>query len=275
VNDISDAARLKLGRAQKHLEEIEELLAGFDQIRPHAVAHSVEGKPKKHFYRLWLADQPNLIAPDPQLAIVMGDFLNNVRSALDYMMIAIAPRSRRKKLLYFPIFSEDFREECATSGPKLERLRDARTHWDSWTKGIDPLAKAYLLDIQPFSHPPDASSGLTIDDNVFLMLVRLNNADKHRELVSFASGFSLSRVLVTDEGVTTEYLPALPLDQHAGKDGAPIFVSEREVQVNAEGTIAVVVRGRKKRTYQVPRAPRMILDWVRGTVVPDLEPFAL
>jgi hypothetical protein len=79
----------KLDRARHHAAELRLLVArtldpaGFTFIR------DVDGSPNRCVFRAGRVPQV-----DPELALVLGDFLTNMRAALDYLAWQLVRRSR-------------------------------------------------------------------------------------------------------------------------------------------------------------------------------------
>ena len=113
--------RLKLYRADKHLSEFWWLIGSLGERREYPVIETM--KPEKNDTR-W-EYQLDLSAVEPAselLPIVIGDYLFNVRSALDHLIVAIAPRKKRYKVS-FPIYGRDPLARHQSSG--LYRDADA------------------------------------------------------------------------------------------------------------------------------------------------------
>jgi hypothetical protein len=181
---------LKVQRAEQHFAQLKELLAPNQKVRPYDVRESFDGKTNEYVYRAFAAEQP-----DPWLAIVAGDFFNNIRSALDHVRAALVPTGRRRDG-YFPIFDEDFRERCACCGEQLERNRKTEDRWNAYSQGMPKEAIAFILDRQPFMVGDDPEA--RADRHALKILNALTNADKHKSLVVLASGIQIKSVEVTD-----------------------------------------------------------------------------
>src|SRR4051812_26862537 len=95
--------RLKLRRAYEHLDELNEMLKILGQSRPYLVEESVkrDRRGPEWTYRLF-----SLPEPDAYLPVILGDFMFDVRSALDHIAVANVP-TRRKDRASYPIFTVD------------------------------------------------------------------------------------------------------------------------------------------------------------------------
>ncbi len=145
-------------------------------------------------------------------------------------------------------------------------IRDRRL-WDQYTKGMPESALTYIDDIQPFRRT-------NVEDNSLAILARLHNADKHRELTPVVQGLAPTWIrvggdvrpnisgLVVRNGAEVARIPGpLPLV-------AP-------VDVEAEGSLKVAVRGGRNRLCRLPSVCETILGYVEERVVPDLEIFVV
>jgi len=130
--------RLKVARAQKHLGDLQEMLADYidgDPYRAELVSPS-NRNPTQWKFILDITQEP-----DPSLSVVFGDFLFDMRSALDHIAVALAPRNRKYKAS-FPISSKD-----AVTKPDAAE-RDAFT---CKTKGMPDDAVAIIEREQSYN----------------------------------------------------------------------------------------------------------------------------
>lgn len=152
---------------------------------------------------VWRLEIP--LVDDPSLAVLVGDILFNVRSALDHLAVGLIPSALRRtrhimRSVQFPIFTCDIDERDPLTGHHLHR--DQRRLWDRQTRGFaTPTAQAAIKWHQPYQF---LSKGLDPRDSSLAILRALQNADKHRQLVVVARGirdpvsyFSHSNGLVT------------------------------------------------------------------------------
>ena len=95
------SVELRLERANLHLSELERLVNLYTAGRPYAVSHSIEGEFAEHVYKLQFTGRP-----DEHISVVVGDFLHNLRSALNYLMVGLVPSARKRKTQY-PLFDKD------------------------------------------------------------------------------------------------------------------------------------------------------------------------
>jgi hypothetical protein len=258
VRNPSDSWWLKTKRGEERLEELKGLLAPYDRSRPYDVTCEVDPETKHYIYRAWAKE-----SADPWIAVVLGDFLFDLRSALDHMMVALVPEERRCSA-YFPIYTKNIWERDEASGAYLKRHKSARKRWHKLTDGLDPMIVQYLYSNQPCNVPHAEHDALSL-------LARLNNADKHRELTAIAAHFKDPVVTITDGGGTRTLDPIHP-DQTLG-NGGKICESPLEVEVKAEGALVVGASGGSQWEYGLPVTAEHILAHVGGEVLPALDIF--
>jgi len=253
--------RLKLNRAQVHLDELSDLLLPYGEAHEYRITETVEQKGILS-YRAW-----SRVIPDPLLAVILGDVLFNVRSALDHLAVALVPK-KREYSASFPILTID---------PDLAHPEDvegdaARQRvWKKATTGMSSAAVAIIRSNQPFSIAPAPElSYVTLipDDAVLALLSRFQNADKHRRLITTVHSLDLAAISVR-LGTGEILSPSIPklLPNQSAKDGAVVFRSETEVHVQAKGTtkIAAGISKNKGGPYrQLPEFPVELLRTVEG-----------
>lgn len=153
---------------------------------------------------------PNVLI-DQRIDTVAGDFLYNIRAALDYTVYALAlnatPRltDKERGKLQFPIVSrrvEDFDSQ----------LRQGRL------KGVGSLAQAQIKRLQPYPRRRETRTKAEIEIAWGLgELARFSNIDKHRRLhvVQWISS-------LTSIGIPKIGQPKVTRHQPPYGDGAPV-----------------------------------------------------
>jgi hypothetical protein len=250
--------RLKLERADKHLDELYELIDPLRGRREYPVVESMERyrNAMVWVYRLDLAS----VAMSERFPIVFGDYLFNVRSALDHLAVAIAPRKRRHSVS-FPIFTEDPLARDERGGDYLHAEKARK--WLSITKGLPDECVAQLTTLQPY-HPHGLPGERYAPKNHSLtILSALQNADKHRELVPALTG--LSQTEATIAGEVSGVVPTL-------RDGAVLVRAEAKMEVKVESAASVGVGG-DDTVWNIDEFLARIGAFVRDEVLPRLEPF--
>lgn len=270
MRNSDDSWWLKVKRAQKHRDDLERRLAPYEIVRPYEIRESFDRQAKRYVYSAWI--DRAAVPVDPQIAILMGDFLVNLRAALDHMRVALVPNSRKGKG-YFPIFTEDFTERCPTCGLKKPNAEREAERFASFVKGMDQMAIDYILARQPFQTGGDPT--VLAERSVLSVLNALANADKHRQLVTLASGIRLHEVRVTEpDGTMTIATVTDHAAMRLGEDGAHVHVSPHKVKVEAEGTVVVAVRGGAEGDrLSLPDICDHMLQWIGGEILPALDMF--
>lgn len=234
---FTDSWWIKLGRARLHLEDIESRVQEVVGPNPQQGRVTVEHTPKGWRYRLSLS-----ITEDEWLPVIIGDFLFNVRSALDHLAVAHVP-SRRKRDAQFPIFTDNLWEQSSEESLGRERER-SREKWSRYTCGMAPK----VLEVVTLAQPYQAiHKGESPDNHALAILSAFQNADKHRELTIVAHGLHNPTGSATFPDGTVETFPALSHDQML-TDGAVIVTTDVEAKVQVSGTAKVAMaRGRGRR----------------------------
>jgi hypothetical protein len=114
------------------------------------------------------------------LAIMLGDFIHNLRNALDHIVWA-ASLPKYRSHAAFPVAFEDLWELDA-DGQLTVKHAEARHNFETAVKGLDPRAIALVIAAQPY-HVRDQAHRWT-----YGIISRLENADKHRRLIAVGAG---------------------------------------------------------------------------------------
>jgi hypothetical protein len=153
-------ARLKVARAAEHLARLEAIAADYLSSNPFTLGYRYDVATAEHVALL-----QELAPPPPSMALTTGEFVQSLRTALDYLVAALincatgAPPPEDSKF-EFPIFLNSKDYESA----KRKKL-----------VGVDPEDVTLIDSLQPFTAAEPAKHPLW-------MLHRLNIADKHRSL---------------------------------------------------------------------------------------------
>jgi hypothetical protein len=179
-----DGARLKVIRAQEHLDGLNAEVGMYLDQQPQEVRSQPERAPQ----HTWLPHtyvMPPIIPsdPPPRLSIIIGDCVTNARAALDYIMWELADRHFKprldivnrkgdKHLAAFPILTKNAFQTCSKCLAKRKIPADAITELER--------AQPYNAGYEPL-----------------LWLNELVNRDKHRALL----------LTVTEIDLTVELRP--------------------------------------------------------------------
>ncbi len=252
ARDFSQADwRLKFRRAEHHFKELEANICSYCDGHFYEAERASKGDqdPDIWLYVLRITKQPG-----PEIALPMGDVVHNLRAALDYLASALAPEGAYTT---FPILTDD----------------ETRTRFDHLVRGMASEAVAIIEELQPRVADEPHLHPLAV-------LSRLDNADKHRNLVL---GVPAIRD-VSSEMCTFGSDPAHTWEQPLCYDGAEVakfgfrpgfpVPNESEVYVHVCGTPLVTVEiGLKDGYVEVMPALRWLLDSVPTEIFDVLEPF--
>lgn len=170
---------LKYKRAEKHMVDIKREAERYASSNPYS------------FTRIKLSDSENKIVgrfqiteePDPMITVILGDFVHNLRSALDYIVVACVPKKRRYNASFPIIFEDIFAKD--KSGNFVVNDSKRRDSFNSAIEDIHPEARAFIISIQSYQF---SDMGIPPDVLSLGILSRLENADKHRQLITIGCG---------------------------------------------------------------------------------------
>lgn len=161
ITPTLEGVYVKLARARFHARDLIARTSALVEDDGSVFRREFDGDPSKYVY--WI-DRIPVIEPD--LSAIVGDFLTNMRAALDHLYFQLPLLENRcgSENDNFPI---RFREPTGDSGNPRPLS----------TNGItDQRVRDALIAVQPYSHPGPATNGLHI-------LNTLVNTDKHRLLL--------------------------------------------------------------------------------------------
>jgi hypothetical protein len=169
VSGPLDAVRLKLHRAQEHANVLRSEIEAFLWREPHGSRAEIDADANELLVRAFVREQP-----PASWGPILGDFVHNLRSALDHLAIALVlsndPRADITRNS-FPLFENDPNREDATA--------EERKRWKRLTKGMTAEQIAEIERYQPFNYPVDPGNVSTLT-----ALGNLSNIDKHRGLIA-------------------------------------------------------------------------------------------
>jgi hypothetical protein len=166
---------LKIQRAEKHMVDINQEAMRYAESHPYTLQ------------RIRFLDSDDTIwgrfritkQPDPMIAIMLGDFIHDLRSALDWVVVACSPRKHRYKA-GFPILSKDIFAKNTDGNFMFGETE--RKSVEACLGGLCPEARAYVMRLQPYH------LGTSTHRAILGLISRLENADKHREFITIGCG---------------------------------------------------------------------------------------
>ena len=167
MNESLESARLKLCRAKVHLEALNAKVAVFIEGRPYAFFVDVNADKTEHVFRIQILEDPN-----PTIPVVLGDYIHNLRSALDNLAWSLALKSSGGKLARFDKGQVAPRH---ISFP-IHRNAGAFVQAEFW-QYVHPRYLGAIQDFQPYNgtYKDPLTHPLT-------RLQKLSNIDKHRSI---------------------------------------------------------------------------------------------
>jgi hypothetical protein len=267
---------LKVKRAQYHMVEIRRAVRDYSAMNPYEV---VRIRQKQRYrnrwrYKLVFTEQPNAM-----IAVMLGDFVHNLRSALDHAVVACSV-PRFQKRASFPIAYKNIWARDA-SGDYLIRDDEGRESFARAIEGLTSEARKVILRAQPYMA---GSGGEHADRDIIGVLSRLENADKHRQLIIISNilqapylDFIIGGKSIQGPRQSTkrEFLHADTVIINFTSDSD---LDESEVQVECRGTAVVSIkvtgiRGNEPLwDYALADTLLGALRYVRG-LLRQLEPF--
>ncbi len=207
---------LKVKRAQKHMVDIERAAKDYARLHPYEFTRVRDADLKGQVvYEVRITEQP-----DPMIAIMLGDFVHNLRSALDHIVVACVSKKHHGSagfpIVLDPIWNQD------TKGEFVLKDDDARERFASAIEGLPERALAIVEGAQPY-HSARGSHHDPIG-----IISRLGNADKHRRLITIGGGV---KNLVITATIRNKPEPGeLPLfdDRKFAKDNTTISIDIRD-----------------------------------------------
>lgn len=210
--------------------------------------------------------------PDPMIAIMLGDFIHNLRSALDWVVVACSPRKHRFKA-GFPIISKDIFAKDANGDFVVDDTE--RQHFETALQGLCPEARAIVVGLQPYH------MGTNSHRAILGLISRLENADKHRELITIGCGgrdiranliipnfpreIELPDVLATGE----DFLKDNTLVRYVIPPKVLSYVHPAEVDVHLVGTVKVLVKVARASGDQAPNF--YLIDSIMGMALSEVK----
>ena len=126
------------------------------------------------------------------IAVMLGDFVHNLRCALDYVIVACVPPQRRKSASFPILFTNIFAKD--KDGKFVVDDADGRADFETAVHGLHTKARTIVTDMQPF-HAGNERHRHTLG-----LVSRLDNADKHRRLTVAGAGVANITATVSVRG---------------------------------------------------------------------------
>lgn len=175
MSGLLEDYRRKRGRANKHLQEIERAVHAYAEADDIIVGGKFHDSLGKHVFEVPLRK------PNPEMALMIGDCVYDLRASLDYLVTAWvrAAGNAESSSTEFPIYSVPMTRP-------VHDVEEARARWSTDPDGLlarklhgtPPETKTLLERLQPFFGAP----ALDPSNHPLALLKALSNRDKHRRL---------------------------------------------------------------------------------------------
>jgi hypothetical protein len=211
--DAYERLSAKIVRANLHIRDLQTASDAFLGPNPYGVLEEHDTQTREFIYRV--TRMPDV--PDPIRAI-LGDAVNNLRSALDHTAWAFGERCvppiKDERDIYFPIHD---------SATKYEAFKTRRIVQDLWRGAIDVLDQ-----IKPYKGGSD----------LLWKLGELNNRDKHRLLIAVASVNNARTMTMTElEKARESWTGERPKEVFIPADLAHIVPSDMPTRILKTGDV--------------------------------------
>lgn len=157
-----DSASLKIDRASEHLEAMKKVVGSLASTpNSYELVEDGKGKEKIHF----------LIQPPPQITILAGEIVYQLRSALDHLAFELVKVNPMDITL-----PTDWETKCCFPlWLNVHKKRPIYNCFDHVLPGISKTAFAFIEGVQPYRSGPGPH-------NAMRLIAKLSNIDRHRYL---------------------------------------------------------------------------------------------
>jgi hypothetical protein len=190
---------LKLAWAEKHIETFRQTIEAYEARDPRPLDVRIEGQQLddgSEEYELYAIVREQ---PPQELALIVGDVVHNVRSALDHLVYALSsPEAQESRDTQFPIFTE--RGAFERRGVSM-------------IESITGPERTLIENVQPFAHSVEP------DNDPLEILRRLSNMDKHRLPVPTVTALQEQATWVATDNADLHFTSVA---REAVQDGDPI-----------------------------------------------------
>lgn len=189
---------LKFCRAEEHLTAFKVELATYFQSKPMKAIPQPQTDPLREPFAIAL-----LQAPPGSLSLTFGDFIHNMRSTLDHLVMSLAVDNGADaydKTIQFPICDSPNRYFGGTdkkTGNRPAKPKRGTGRYDVRT--LRPAEQTFIEGLQPYNR---GQNSWTLTQLQFL-----DNMDKHRNIIS--TKFVPSAMFATS-GVDIEWVEPVP-----------------------------------------------------------------
>lgn len=238
----------KLKRAETHIQALYGEINDFINSKPHKIVEDKDLERGKYEARIEVLREPD----DPAWGVLLGDFIHNLRSALDHLVWQLVRLNNKRPSAEncFPIESTGTKYWCA----RKDGRPSAR---DGALRGVSDEHRAIIDGAQPYRR------GQTADSHPLAIIKMLSNIDKHRlvhpTFVAILPPDPAELELISVEnGVAHIEFDSGPL-----KDGAPIIratLDPPNAKVNMKGELPIAIGFGEKRPVRAAALVHFLSD---------------
>jgi hypothetical protein len=189
---------LKFGRAKEHLAAFQVELATYFKTKPMTAIPQPKTDPRREPFAISISQ-----SPPGSLSLVFGDFIHNVRSTLDHLVMALALDNGADpydRTIQFPICDDPdrfFGKPNAKTGAR-PKIPPGGTGGNN-IRALRPPEQAFIEGLQPYNGAKNSW--------ILAELQFLDNMDKHRNIIG--TKFVPSAMFATP-GVEIEWVTPVP-----------------------------------------------------------------
>jgi hypothetical protein len=211
-------ARLKLLRALKQCNAVNDCIAEYAAREPYLIAPDADGKQKFN-----ITEEPPL-----DIVILLGEIVYQFRSALDHMFFDLVEINHAKGVLPTR-WMKDSQFPMVTKVPDTFTGADTeplpRKYFPETLNGLTDRAFTFVESMQPYYQR----------NELLFLLTKLSNIDKHRRLNTTVTRFARHVEAVTAEGYSIHSITiALESDTELNESAAADELPTPAVQVETK-----------------------------------------
>jgi hypothetical protein len=229
--------RLKIKRADTHIENLSTEIAAFLKGNPQAVVGKFDEQ--SGHYVLTATGESDVA----DFAICAGEVTHQLRSSLDHLAcrLVVANRQPLRKQTAFPIYISD-----PTKSSEVNVLRD----YERKVKGMSTTAQTLIKNLQPYQQ------GLG-NDHPLAIINEMDIADKHQDLLVVVTSVIFPRIQFSNQFMTVvDFKTQKPVASEA-KNGAEVgrivpLMGNMNVQVSTSFDVAFSKVGTRQNLAVVP-----------------------
>jgi hypothetical protein len=184
---VPEGVRLKLERAQQHLDALQQEIERFLRRHPYTVIEEFNEEAGEYLLRAQVLEEP-----PSRWGVEVGDVVHNLRSALDHLVwqLALSHGGTAPSGTEFPVFVDETAFKRSSKGGGRYKIR-----------GISPDAKTIIEALQPYH------AGENTERHWLWALQQISNWDKHRTIhvvgaVLANSAYQIQRVEDAEFGIS-------------------------------------------------------------------------